>query len=71
MSSHEETHAELEHIVDDLVQWLSITELGMTRLLERASEDRIEEETEDTENSADMKLQDVDDNKNELVLVAR
>ena len=71
MSSHEETHAELEHIVDDLVQWLSITELGMTRLLERASEDRIEEETEDTENSADMKLQDVDDNKNELVLAAR
>ena len=70
MSSHEETHAELEHIVDDLVQWLSIAELGMTRLLERASEDRIEEETEDTENSADMKLQDVDD-KNELVLAAR
>jgi hypothetical protein len=71
MSSHEETHAELEYIVDDLVQWLSIAELGMTRLLERASEDRIEEETEDTENSADTKLQDVDDNKNGLVLAAR
>jgi hypothetical protein len=70
MSSHEETHAELEHIVDDLVQWLSIAELGMTGLLERASEDRIEEEMEDTENSADMKLQDVDDNK-ELALAAR
>ena len=69
MSSHEETHAELEHIVDDLVQWLSIAELGMTGLLERASEDRIEEETEDTENSADMKLQDVDDK--ELVLATR
>jgi hypothetical protein len=71
MSSHEETHAELEHIVDDLVHWLSIAELGMTRLFERASEDRIEEETEDTENSADTKLQDVDDNKNGLVLAAR
>lgn len=70
VSSHEETHAELEHIVDDLVQWLSIAELGMTGLLERASEDRIEEETEDTENSADMKLQDADDNK-ELALAAR
>jgi hypothetical protein len=70
MSSHEETHAELEHIVDDLVQWLSIAELGLTGLLERASEDRIEEETEDTENGADMKLQDVDDNK-ELALAAR
>jgi hypothetical protein len=72
MSSHEETHAELEHIVDDLVQWLSIAELGMTRLLERPSEDRIEEETEDIENGADMgKLQDDDDDKNGLVLAAR
>jgi hypothetical protein len=72
MSSHEETHAELEHIVDDLVQWLSVAELGMTRLLERPSEDRIEEETEDIENSADMgKLQDDDDDRNELVLAAR
>lgn len=74
MSSHEETHAELEHIVDDLVQWLSIAELGMTRLLERASEDRIEEETEDSENTPDigkLSLQDVDDSKSELVLAAR
>jgi hypothetical protein len=72
MASHEETHAELEHIVDDLVQWLSIAELGMARLLERPSEDRIEEETEDIETSADMgELQDDDDDKNELVLAAR
>jgi hypothetical protein len=72
MSSHEETHAGLERIVDDLVQWLSIAELGMTRLLERPSEDRIEEETEDIENGADMVgLQDADNDKNELVLAAR
>jgi hypothetical protein len=72
MSSHEETHAELERIVDDLVQWLSIAESGMARLLDRPSEDRIEEETEDIENSAYVgELQDVDEDKNELVLAAR
>jgi protein-serine/threonine kinase len=69
MSSHEETHVELEHIVDDLVQWLSIAESGMTRLLEKPSEDRIEEEAEDIDNSTDIgELQDVDDDKNTLVL---
>ena len=66
MSSHEETHAELERIVDDLVQWLSIAESGMTSLLEKPSEDRIEEETEDIDNGAD-----IDDEKNALVLVTR
>jgi hypothetical protein len=72
MSSHEETHAELEHIVDDLVQWLSIVESGMTRLLEKPSEDRIEEEAEDIDNSTDIgELQDVDDDKNTLVLADR
>lgn len=72
MSSHEETHAELEHIVDDLVQWLSIAESGMTRLLEKPSEDRIEEEAEDIDNSTDIgELQDVDDDKNTLVLADR
>jgi hypothetical protein len=72
MSSHEETHAELERIVDDLVQWLSIAESGMTRLLEKPSEDRIEEETEDIDNGADIEeLENVDDEKNELVLVTR
>jgi len=56
--------------MDDLVQWLTVAELEMTRLLERPSEGRIEE-TEDIENSADMgKLHD-DDDRNELVLAAR
>lgn len=49
MFSHEETHAELERIVDDLVQCLFTAEVGLTRLLERPSEDRIEEETEDVD----------------------
>lgn len=72
MPSHEETHAELERIVDDLVQWLSIAELGMTRLLEKPSEDRIEEETEDIDNGADIgELKNIDDEKNALVLVTR
>jgi len=75
MPSHEETHAELERIVDDLVQWLSIAELGMTRLLEKSSEDRIEEETEDIDSGVDIgelgELKNVDDEKNALVLVTR
>lgn len=72
MPSHEETHAELERIVDDLVQWLSIAESGMTRLLEKSSEDRIDEETEDIDNGADIgELENVDDEKNALVLVTR
>jgi hypothetical protein len=52
--SHEETHAELERIVDDLVQCLFTAEVGLTRLLERPSEDRIEEETEDVDNGANV-----------------
>ena len=68
MSSHEETHAELERIVDDLVQWLSIAESGMARLLEKPSEDRIEEETEDIDNSTDIgELETVDDENALLV----
>ena len=68
MSSHEGTHAELEHIVDDLVQWLSIAESGMTRLLEKPSEDRIEEETEDIDNGTDIgELETVDDENALLV----
>jgi hypothetical protein len=72
MSSHEETHAELERIVDDLMQWLSIAEWGLTRLLEKPSEDRIEEETEDVDNGADIgETQDHDDDKNLQALAAR
>jgi hypothetical protein len=72
MSSHEETHAELERIVDDLMQWLSIAEWGLTRLLEKPSEDRIEEETEDVDNGVDIgETQNHDDDKSALALAAR
>jgi hypothetical protein len=72
MSSHEETHAELERIVDDLMQWLSIAEWGLTRLLEKPSEDRIEEETEDIDNGVDIgETQNHDDDKSALALAAR
>jgi len=47
MASHEEMHAELGRIVDDLAQWLVVTEGGLTRLLEGASEERIDEEGEE------------------------
>lgn len=48
ISSHEGTHAELAKIVDDLAQWLSVAETGLTRLLENSTaQDRIEEESED------------------------
>lgn len=72
MSSHEETHAELERIVDDLMQWLSIAEWGLTRLLEKPSEDRIEEETEDVDNGVDIgETQNHDDDKSALALAPR
>lgn len=44
--SHEATHAQLSNTVDDLAQWLSVVEIGLTSLLETANEDIIEEEQE-------------------------
>ncbi|KAH8990612.1 Pkinase-domain-containing protein [Lactarius akahatsu] len=71
MFSHEETHAELERIVDDLVQCLFTAEVGLTRLLERPSEDRIEEETEDVDTGATVgELKDNED-QSALALAAR
>jgi hypothetical protein len=44
----------------------------MSRLLEKSSEDRIEEETEDIDSGVDIgELKNVDDEKNALVLVTR
>jgi len=71
MFSHEETHAELERIVDDLVQCLFTAEVGLTRLLERPSEDRIEEETEDVDNAANVGELKINEDKNALAPVAR
>ncbi|KAF8274408.1 hypothetical protein EI94DRAFT_1713360 [Lactarius quietus] len=71
MFSHEETHAELERIVDDLVQCLFTAEMGLTRLLERPSEDRIEEETEDVDNYANVGGLKSNEDKSLLALAAR
>ncbi len=71
MFSHEETHAELERIVDDLVQCLFTAEVGLTRLLERPSEDRIEEETEDVDNGANVGQLKSNEDNSALALAAR
>ena len=49
MHSHELTHAELARTVDDLQKWMSIVEVGLVQMLDRAAQDQltIEEETED------------------------
>jgi hypothetical protein len=46
MVSHDATHAELAKTVDDLTQWLSVVEIGLIGMLDRANEDTIEEEIE-------------------------
>lgn len=47
MGSHENTHAELAHIVEDLAQWLVVVENGLSDLLVMPAVDTIEEEQED------------------------
>ncbi|RPD53514.1 Pkinase-domain-containing protein [Lentinus tigrinus ALCF2SS1-6] len=47
MHSHEATHAELARTVDELQQWMSVVEAGLAQMLDRTSQDTIEEETED------------------------
>jgi hypothetical protein len=47
MHSHEGTHAELARTVDDLTQWLSVVEVGLSEMLDNSGEDTIEEEQED------------------------
>ena len=50
--SHEETHTQLARTVDDLAQWLSVVELGLSHMLDKASEDTIEEEQEQEDATA-------------------
>jgi len=38
-SSHEETHEILAKVVDDLSQWLSAAEVGLTQILDAMGED--------------------------------
>ncbi|CDO69195.1 hypothetical protein BN946_scf185042.g97 [Trametes cinnabarina] len=47
MHSHEATHAELARTVDELQQWMSVVEAGLTQMLDRPNQDTIEEEQED------------------------
>jgi hypothetical protein len=47
MGSREDTHAELAHIVEDLVQWLTVVETGLSDLLATPAVDTIEEEQEE------------------------
>ncbi|KAH9937727.1 Pkinase-domain-containing protein [Amylocystis lapponica] len=46
MHSHEATHVELARTVEDLASWLSVVELGLTQMLDKANQDTIEEEQE-------------------------
>jgi len=47
MLSHEVTHSEVARTVDDLMQWLSVVEVGLIGMLDKVYEDTIEEEQED------------------------
>ena len=48
MRSHEGTHVELARTVEDLSQWLSVVEVGLSGMLDITSEDfTITEEHED------------------------
>lgn len=47
MTCPKATHAELARTVDNLAQWLSVVEAGLTHMLDKTSDDTIEEEQED------------------------
>jgi len=47
MGSHDDAHAELAHIVEDLAQWLMVVESGLSDLLAMPAVDTIEEEQEE------------------------
>lgn len=47
MLSHEATHSQLAKTVDDLTQWLSVVEVGLTQILDKAHQDIIEEERQE------------------------
>lgn len=47
--SHEDTHSQLARTVEDLAQWLSVVEVGLTQMLENVGELTIEEEQEQDE----------------------
>lgn len=52
METHESTHLELARTVEDLAQWLSVVEVGLSQILDHAIENTIEEEQEQEDASA-------------------
>lgn len=50
MHSHDATHIELARTVDELTQWLSVVEVGLTQVLDKSTENAIEEEQEHDDN---------------------
>ncbi|CCM00395.1 uncharacterized protein FIBRA_02425 [Fibroporia radiculosa] len=46
MESHEATHVELARTVDELSQWLTVVDIGLRHMLDRATQETIEEEQE-------------------------
>lgn len=57
MLSHEGTHTELAQTVEDLTQWLSVVEVGLSRMLETAGKDTITEEQEDHPDNAEVRTE--------------
>lgn len=57
MHSHEATHSELARTVDELQQWMAVVEAGLTQMLERPSQDTIEEEQEEAGVGAYMRAE--------------
>lgn len=57
MNSRDDTHAELARTVDELAQWLSVVETGLSDLLLSPAVDVIEEEQEDPGSHADSSQQ--------------
>jgi hypothetical protein len=56
MCSHEGTHTELARTVEDLTQWLSVVEVGLSEMLDGSGENTIAEEQEDYGHSMETRI---------------
>lgn len=54
MRSHEGTHVELARTVEDLSQWLSVVEVGLSGMLDTTGEDLTITEEQEESNGADL-----------------
>ena len=57
MRSHERTHAELTRTVEDLSQWLSVVEVGLSGMLDTTSEDLTITEKHEDLNRTDLQME--------------